>query len=112
MLKLRPFQKEAADFLLSAMSEGSALTFKSPIASGRTLIVIDAAKRVPGKVAIVSRHRLIREQYRAMAEKSGATNISVSDTRLDPAAFLAVILDSETDKIVADQTPVVTLGHL
>lgn len=112
MLKLRPFQKEAADFLLSAMADGADMTFKSPIAAGRTLIVIDAAKRIPGKVAIVSRHRLIRDQYRAMAKKSGATNISVADLRVDPAAFLAIILDSETDQLDAGETPIVTLGHL
>lgn len=112
MLKLRPFQKEAADFLLSAMTDGDTMTFKSPIASGRSLIVIDAAKRIPGNVAIVSRHRLIRDQYRTLIEESGATNLSVADLRVDPAAFLALILDSETDRLDAGQTPVVTLGHL
>lgn len=112
MLKLRPFQKEAADFLLSAMTKGGDLTFRAPIAAGRTLLVIDAAKRMPGPVAIVSRHRLIREQYRKMIEKSDAENVSVSDLRLDPSAFLAIILDSETDRMDAGETPTVTLGHV
>lgn len=110
-IELRPFQKEAADFLLASILDGGRSTFKSPIGVGRTLIVIDAAKRFPGNVAIVSRHRLIREQYRTMADKSGATNITITDLRVDPAAFLAIILDSEFDQLDAGQTPVVTLGH-
>lgn len=109
MLKLRPFQKEAADFLLASLNEGGTMTFKSPIAAGRSLIVIDAAKRMPGPVAIVSRHRLIRDQYQSLIDKSGATNISVADLKVDPAAFLAIILDSETDRLDAGETPVVTL---
>lgn len=85
------------------------MTFRAPVGCGRTIIVVEAARRFDGPIAISSRHRAIRDQYAAVIEKSGATNISVVPTRFDPADFLAVILDEDQKRDDLKDIPVVTL---
>lgn len=70
-ITLRSYQQDTADWLVEQLRNGGELTFSAPVGSGATIIVGEALRRYGGRVALVSRIDIIRDQTIHIFAKMG-----------------------------------------
>jgi hypothetical protein len=106
MIRLNPVQAAAVPFVRSELAKGGEMHFSAPIGTGKILVLIEAIRDVP-RVAFLSRHQVMRQQFAEQCTRMGLTNVTVVEPRSGLIGNFEVVVACESAADIAINHPCV-----
>lgn len=105
-ITLNPAQAAAVPFVRSELAKGGEMHYSAPVGMGKLIVLIEAIRELP-RVAFLSRHAVMRQQFAEQCARMGVHNVTVVEPRTGLIGNFEVVIACESAADIAIDHPCV-----